>query len=86
MRDSATRDRGQVPLLGDIPLFGNAFKTKEDTIERTELLIAITPQVVRDDSQLGQIAAEFRDRLNLNTRPQRETLPEFRENVDRLVR
>ena len=86
MQDRATRDRGQVPIVGDIPILGNAFKQKEDTIARTELLIAITPQVVRDDTQLGQIAAEFRDRMNFNTRPQRETPPEFREDLDRIAR
>lgn len=86
MQDRATRDRGQVPIVGDIPILGNAFKQKEDTIARTELLIAITPQVVKDDTQLGQIAAEFRDRMNFNTRPQRETPPEFREDLDRIAR
>jgi general secretion pathway protein D len=86
MQDRATRDRGQVPVIGDIPLLGNAFKNKHDTVERTELLIAITPHVVQNDGQAAQIAAEFRDRLNLNTRPQRDTPPEFRENIDRLVR
>lgn len=86
MQDTATRDRGQVPVMGDIPILGNAFKNKEDRIERTELLIAITPQVVKDSAQVNQIAAEFRDRLNFNTRPQRETPPEFRENLDRLAR
>ncbi len=86
MQDRATRDRGQIPIIGDIPFLGNAFKTKTDTVERTELLIAITPQVIRDNVQVGQIAAEFRDRLNFNTRPQRETPPEHRETFDRLTR
>ena len=76
----------QVPLIGDIPLLGNAFKNKDDEIKRTELLIAITPHVVKDKRQVGEIAAEFRDRLNFNTRPQRETLPELKENLDRLAR
>ena len=86
MQDRATRDRGQVPLAGDIPLIGNLFKNKTDTIARTELLIAITPHVIRDDGQINQIAAEFRDRMNFNTRPQRETPPDHREQLDRLVR
>jgi general secretion pathway protein D len=86
MQDRATRDRGQVPIMGDIPILGNAFKNKQDTIQRTELLIAITPHVVKDDAQAGQIAAEFRDRMNFNTRPQRETPPELREIIDRLAR
>lgn len=86
MQDKATRKREQVPLAGDIPLVGNLFKNKNDTISRTELLIAITPHVVTDDRQMGMIAAEFRDRLNLSTRPQRQTPPDRREQVDRLVR
>ena len=86
MQDRATRDRDQVPIAGDIPLLGNLFKSKQDTIQRTELLIAITPHVVKDDAQVGQIAAEFRDRLNFTTRPQRETGPDLGEQLDRLVR
>jgi general secretion pathway protein D len=86
MRDKATRQNDQVPLLGDVPVLGNMFKNKTDTIERTELLIAITPQVVKDNSQLGLIASEFRDRMNFDTRPQRETPPDHRETLDRLAR
>ncbi len=86
MQDRAQRDRGQIPLAGDIPLIGNLFKNKTDTIRRTELLIAITPHVIKDDAQIGQIAAEFRDRINLTTRPQRDTPPDRREQFDRLAR
>jgi general secretion pathway protein D len=86
MQDRATRQRQQVPLAGDIPLVGNLFKNKDDEIARTELMIAITPHIVNDERQTSAIAAEFRDRLNFNTRPQRETLPEHREQFDRLAR
>jgi general secretion pathway protein D len=86
MRDKATRKNNQVPLLGDIPLVGNLFKDKDDLIERTELLIAITPQVIKDNAQIGLVASEFRDRMNFTTRPQRETPPDHRETLDRLVR
>lgn len=84
--DRATRRRTQVPLVGDIPYLGNLFKNKDDLIERQELLIAITPQVVRTEAQLGLITAEYRDRLNFQTRPQRATPPDFRETLDRLAR
>lgn len=86
MQDKSTRKNAQVPLAGDIPVIGNLFKDKNDTIARTELMIAITPQVIRDNSQMGQIASEFRDRLNFSTRPQRETGPDHRETIDRLAR
>ena len=86
MKDDATRDREQVPLLGDIPLIGNVFKSKNDTIKRTELLISITPQVIRDRQQIDDVTAEYRDNLNFSTRPQRRAPPEHREQLDRLIR
>ena len=86
MQDKSTRTRDQIPIIGSIPFIGNAFKNKTDTINRTELLIAITPQVIRDDSQLSAATSEFRDSLNLATRPQRKTGPDTREQIDRIVR
>ena len=86
IKDDATRNRDQVPLLGDVPFFGNAFKSKDDVIKRTELLISITPQVIRDRQQIDDITAEYRDNLNLSTRPQRRAPPDHRETLDRLIR
>lgn len=55
----------KVPVLGDIPLLGYAFKSTKVTKERSELLIILTPYVIRcpgdaDAATKGQI-----DRLNL---------------------
>ncbi len=86
MQDRSTRSRDQIPILGNIPWVGNAFKSKNDTIARTELLIAITPQVVRNSNQIDGITAEYRDKLNFSTRPQRQAPPSHREQFDRLVR
>jgi general secretion pathway protein D len=86
MRDQSTVGNTKVPLVGDIPVVGNLFKSKNDTIARTELFIAITPHVVKDPRQIRGIADEFRDRLNMTTRPQRAGPPDRRENTDRLVR
>ena len=86
MQDRSTRTRDQVPILGNIPWVGNAFKSKNDTIARTELLIAITPQVVRNSNQIDGITAEYRDKLNFSTRPQRQAPPSHREQFDRIVR
>lgn len=86
MQDRATRNRDQVPLLGNVPLIGNAFKSKSDELRRTELLISITPQVIRDARVLEDITAEYRDRLNFSTRPQRSAPPDHREQLDRIVR
>jgi general secretion pathway protein D len=86
MQDKSTRDREQIPIIGNIPWIGNAFKTKNDTIERTELLISITPQVIRSRLQMDDVTAEYRDKLNMSTRPQRRAPPDTREDLDRILR
>ncbi len=42
----------KVPLLGDVPLLGWLFKVKNDTGERRELLIFITPRVISEKMRL----------------------------------
>ena len=43
-------DEVKVPFLGDVPYLGNLFKTKSRILDRTELLIFLTPKVVTDRS------------------------------------
>jgi type IV pilus assembly protein PilQ len=41
-------DVTKVPFLGDIPFLGNLFRTTRKQEDKTELLIFITPRIVRD--------------------------------------
>ncbi|QCB48707.1 type IV pilus secretin PilQ [Hydrogenophaga sp. PAMC20947] len=43
-----TEDVSKVPLLGDIPVLGNLFKTKTTASDKSELLIFITPRTIGD--------------------------------------
>ena len=52
-----------VPLLSEIPYLGNLFKTTSDSTVRTELLVLITPRVVRDQSEAAAVTDELRKRL-----------------------
>ena len=38
----------KVPFLGDIPVMGNLFKTRNKTADKSEMLVFITPKVVSD--------------------------------------
>jgi len=42
----------QVPFLGDIPLLGYLFKRHEDFLKETDLLLFITPHIVKDEIEL----------------------------------
>jgi len=86
MQDRSSLARDQVPILGEVPVIGNLFKSKDDRIRRTELLIIMTPRVIRDANQVRQITDEFRDRMNFTLRPQRQGPPGSREKLDRLQR
>ena len=40
-------DQAAVPFLSQLPIIGNLFKSKADRQERTELLVIVTPRLVR---------------------------------------
>ena len=42
----------KVPLLGDIPIMGHLFKTTSRTDDKAELLIFVTPRILREGSSL----------------------------------
>lgn len=52
-----------VPLLSDIPILGNLFKTTSINKVRTELLVLITPQVIRNVDESRAVTNELRLRM-----------------------
>ena len=63
----------KVPFLGDIPLLGWLFKTKSTSVDKTNLIILLTPQVVKDAASMNDITEKRRERFN-----------EFLENTEPL--
>lgn len=47
--DTRTKKQNKVPLLGDIPVLGKLFQNKEKNQENQNLVVFITPTIVRDD-------------------------------------
>jgi general secretion pathway protein D len=66
MQQSKTVTRTQIPIVGDIPIIGNAFKTKDNQIGKTELIILIAPHVIRNLNEARQVTDEFRRELAIN--------------------
>jgi general secretion pathway protein D len=48
----------KVPLLGDIPLLGSLFRYKKETIDKTNLLIFLTPTIIKEASTLDEIKSK----------------------------
>ena len=57
----------KVPFLGDIPVLDYIFSKKEDTIDRTELLIFITPHIVRETDFNPEAIAKLQTSLDTPT-------------------
>ena len=45
--NTAQESGSKVPILGSIPIIGALFRSKADTKEQTELMVLVTPQLVR---------------------------------------
>ncbi|HBG25498.1 MAG: hypothetical protein A2Y10_14565 [Planctomycetes bacterium GWF2_41_51] len=44
-----TTNHGKFPLFGDLPVVGGLFKSKQDSTTKKEVMIFITPQLIRDE-------------------------------------
>lgn len=63
IKNNQSTKKSGVPLLQDIPLVGNLFTEKVSTGVRTELLVIITPRVVRADVEIKEVSEDLRERL-----------------------
>lgn len=45
----------QVPILGDIPILGNAFKSQSDRTNRVELVVMLTPRIIKSDQDINDL-------------------------------
>lgn len=66
MQDQLSKGRSQIPILGDIPLLGNAFGQKTNTIGKTELIVLLTPRVARNALQARAITDEYREKFDVS--------------------
>ena len=63
IKDNKSTSKEGVPLLKDIPLVGGLFAQNKSSGGRTELLVIITPRVVRTDVDIREVSEDLRERL-----------------------
>ncbi len=73
---NAEVDRNGVPILMDIKGIGDLFATNDKKLNRTELIIFIRPQIIRNGTDAQLVAEELRSKLstlgqNLSATPMR---------------
>ena len=61
--------RNGIPVLDQIQGLGDAFSHQDNTGNRTELIIFIRPQIIRDSTDAHSVAEELRSKLrgSINT-------------------
>lgn len=58
-----SKTRSGVPYLMDIPVFGRFFGTTGEENRRTELIMLITPYVIRNQSEAQSVTEEFKAKV-----------------------
>jgi len=61
--DTRTKSRSGIPYLMDLPYVGPLFSLRNDQVDRTELIVLITPRVVHDEHEADQVTEELREKL-----------------------
>jgi len=64
IRDSRSNSVVGIPILSEIPVLGSLFRTTDNTIKRTELLVLLTPRVVKNRQDFADVTEELRSRLH----------------------
>lgn len=68
--ETTSSSRSQVPLLGDIPLVGSAFKGHDDSTRRSEIIFLITPSLINDTvlAEVGDMGNQYLEHARYGAR------------------
>ena len=68
LQDEYSGNAEKVPGLGDVPLFGNLFKSEARSRKKTNLMVFLRPVVVRDAQATEQLSADRYDLMRSGLR------------------
>ncbi|MDB5679182.1 type II secretion system secretin GspD [Sphingomonas bacterium] len=83
LSDDERRTIEKIPLLGDIPVLGNLFKSKGKSRTKTNLMVFIRPTILRTPEDTRKLTEQRYGYLRLQQSGQR---PDQEPSIDQLVR
>lgn len=79
IRDDVNEVETKVPFLGDIPLLGWLFKSVSKQKTKTNLLVFLTPHIIRNDEDLENIMSRREGLLNQIPEESKKRIPMLNE-------
>lgn len=70
IREDTTKSKDGIPLLSKIPLLGSLFSNTTDNTTRTELIILLTPHVVKNKGEAAGVTSDYISRYKKGTQDQ----------------
>jgi len=64
IREDTTKSSSGIPFLSKIPILGWLFGGSEDDTKRQELIILLTPRVIKNQKQAKDVSEEFIDNMS----------------------
>jgi general secretion pathway protein D len=64
IRDDTVKTVKKVPLLGDVPIVGNLFRSQNHHKQKTNLLLFITPQVMSSQQDLQEMTDRKKEKMD----------------------
>ncbi len=58
-----TRTRSGIPVLSNIPILGSLFSTTNEEEVKTELIVMVTPHLIRSEEDIDKIVKDFQNRV-----------------------
>jgi general secretion pathway protein D len=69
IKNEVQKGRSTVPILGSIPILGHLFGDTTGALIRTELIVLLTPHVVRTPLDARAITEELKEKMHLAPAP-----------------
>lgn len=80
IKNKSSKSEQKVPLLGDIPVVGNIFKSTSDLEDQINLVIILTPYIVEKSSDLAKLREKLTDLEMIQSRYKTSLIEQIKKN------
>jgi type II secretory pathway component GspD/PulD (secretin) len=68
IQEDVSKSKDGIPFISKIPIIGNLFGNTTDKTTRTELIILLTPHVMKNLQEAGDVTSDYLDRYKASTK------------------